>query len=150
MELISIFVLICIWIYTLLNYATLPETIPTHFNAVGEPNGFGKRSSIFILPVLSFILGVGMLYLSRYPHLYNYIQEITEENALYQYTQASRMIRILNLVITLIFAAVIFKINQNAHGHEDGLGGWFLPMVLIVTFVPIAYYLIKSMKSSSL
>jgi len=34
-------------------YSRLPETIPTHWNYKGEPDAFGPRASIWIMPVMS-------------------------------------------------------------------------------------------------
>lgn len=37
-------------------YARLPETIPTHWNFRGEPDAYGPRSTVWIMPVLSLPL----------------------------------------------------------------------------------------------
>ncbi len=34
------------WFFVLTNYAALPETIPTHFNAAGEADGLKKRGCL--------------------------------------------------------------------------------------------------------
>lgn len=39
-------------------YSRLPETIPTHWNFKGEPDAFGPRSTIWIMPVLSIPLSI--------------------------------------------------------------------------------------------
>ena len=38
--------------YSLVVYPTLPETIPIHFNIVGEPDGWGHKRIILIMPLL--------------------------------------------------------------------------------------------------
>ena len=45
--------------YALYLFPTLPATIPTHFNASGEADAWGDKSSIFLLPV---IMGVVSLF----------------------------------------------------------------------------------------
>ena len=46
LEVIGWILLIGIWILTFTNYFDLPETIPIHFNAAGEADGFGSKLSL--------------------------------------------------------------------------------------------------------
>lgn len=39
-------------------YSRLPDTIPTHWNFQGQPDAYGPRSSIWIMPVLSIPLAI--------------------------------------------------------------------------------------------
>lgn len=133
-----------IWILTLTNYYSLPETIPIHYNGAAEADGFGKKWNILTLPIVSSILFIGLTILNKYPHVFNYPSTITQENVLRQYTNATRMIRFLKLVIVIIFGLILFKTIQNVNGNADGLGAWFLPLTLGLTFIPMIYYLIKS------
>jgi len=59
---------------TVKNYATLPETIATHFGFRGEPNGWGPRGVVLVVPIvgvflfltltaLNPVLGIGTLFL---------------------------------------------------------------------------------------
>ncbi len=36
------------------NYSTLPDTIPTHFNAQGVADDWGSKKTIFIFPAIAF------------------------------------------------------------------------------------------------
>jgi uncharacterized membrane protein len=135
-----------IWTLTLYNYVDLPEIIPTHFNARGKADGFGSKSNILSLPIISTALFLGMTLLNRKPYLFNYPSVITEENALEQYTNATRMIRVLKLVIVLIFGIIVLKTIQNVKGNQDGLGAWFLPLTMAMIFIPVFYYLIIAAK----
>ena len=94
-EITSWALLIGIWVLAILNFSDLPETIPTHYNGAGEADGFGEKTNIFVLPVIGTILFIGMTILNNYPHIFNYPSTITNENAYNQYSNATRMIRIL-------------------------------------------------------
>ncbi|MDA8686508.1 DUF1648 domain-containing protein [Robiginitalea sp.] len=133
-----------IWILTLLNYFELPEIIPIHFNGRGEADGFGGKSNLLSLPIISTALFFGLTILNKKPHLFNYPSAITEENALQQYTNATRMLRALKLVIVVIFGLIVLRTIQNVNGTADGLGTWFLPVIMAMIFIPIIYYLIKA------
>lgn len=43
---------------TVKNYAILPETIATHFGLRGEPNGWGPRGVVLVMPIIGVFLFV--------------------------------------------------------------------------------------------
>ena len=53
LELIPLFLLVLTLYITVSNYATLPDTIPTHFNAQGLADDWGSKSTLFIILGLS-------------------------------------------------------------------------------------------------
>jgi len=146
-EIIGWLLVLIIWVFTITNYAKLPETIPIHFNAAGQANGFGGKATILILPLIATVLYIVLTIINKFPQIFNYPTNITEENALAQYTNATRMIRYLKLIIVLIFGLVAFKTIQNANGQTDGLGIWFLPLTLGLIFIPLIYFIVKSFKA---
>lgn len=150
LEVVSWFSILFIWGMTFAYYNNLPEIIPVHYNIWGEANRFGNKLNIFILPFISTILFTGMTILNKYPHIFNYPITITEENALKQYTNATRMIRYLKFIIVFIFGLILFLTIQNAHGQNEGLGIWLLPMILGLIFIPLTYYFVKSKKKKSI
>jgi uncharacterized membrane protein len=90
-----------IWALPLINYFDLPEIIPIHFNGAGKADRFGNKTHIFVLPIISTLLFIGLTILNKRPHVFNYPGQITKENAVHQYTYATRMMRVLKLVIVL-------------------------------------------------
>ena len=52
------FLFIIQFVFTGAFYARLPETIPTHWNFSGEPDAFGPRSTVWIMPILSLPLSL--------------------------------------------------------------------------------------------
>jgi len=147
-EVIGWILVIGIWILTLANYFELPDIIPIHFNGAGEADGFGKKANILFLPIISTLLFIGLTLLNKYPHVFNYPNEITEENALSQYMNATRMLRYLKLIILIIFGTIVFMTIQNVNGNADGLGTWFLPLTMVFVFIPILYFLITGNKKN--
>ena len=141
-------ILLALWALTITNYSSLPDTIPTHFNAAGEADGFGSKVTILSLPVIATLLFIGLTVLNRYPHSFNYPTAITQDNALRLYTLATRMLRYLKLVLVLVFGGIEFMTIQNATGKAAGLGVWFLPLTLVLIFLPLIYFLIKSVQKN--
>ena len=147
-DLLGWLILIALWAITIINYSSLPDTIPTHFNAAGEADGFGSKVSLIALPVIATLLFIGLTVLNRYPHIFNYPTSITQDNALRQYTLATRILRYLKLVLVLVFGGIEFMTIQNATGKGAGLGVWFLPLTLVLVFLPLIYFVVKSLKKS--
>lgn len=142
-ESISWLALIGLWYLVLANYSTLPETIPIHFNLAGKADGFGNKGNLFILPIISTIVFIAMSFLNKYPHTFNYLKTITEENALYQYGNATRFIRFLKLITVIIFGLISFEIIQIANKNTEAFNIWLLPLMLGLLLVSMAYYIIK-------
>ncbi|PKQ65956.1 DUF1648 domain-containing protein [Raineya orbicola] len=139
--------ILAIWGLTIINYSNLPDTIPIHYNGAGQADGFGGKKTILTLPLIATVLFIGMTILNKFPHIFNYPTNITQDNALRQYTNATRLIRYLKFIIVIIFGLIAFKTIQNPNGQADGLGVWFLPMTLGLIFIPMTYYIIKTLKT---
>ena len=147
-EVLGWLILLALWGLTISHYSSLPDTIPTHFNGAGEADGFGSKASIIGLPLIATLLFIGLTVLNRYPHIFNYPTAITEDNALRLYTLATRMLRYLKLVLVLVFGGIEFMTIQHATGEASGLGVWFLPLTLVLIFIPLIYFVINSLKKS--
>jgi uncharacterized membrane protein len=128
-------------------YNQLPETIPTHFNGAGQPDGFGSRSTLWILPVTSLFMYLLMTVVESFPQIYNYPVEITPENAVVQYRIATRLIRILKTIILMIFSFITYQTIKTATGAASGLGKAFLPIFLLLTFGVIIVYIVHSLNN---
>jgi len=146
-EILGWILMLVIWALTLSNYATLPETIPIHYNSAGEADRFGAKTNILALPLIATVIFIGLTILNKFPHIFNYPTNITAENALRQYTRATRLIMYLKNSIVLIFGLIILQTIRNTSGQTDGLGVWFLPLTLGLIFIPLIYYVVKSFKT---
>lgn len=119
-EVVGAIALITMIALPILYYNELPETIPIHFNANGEVNGWSHKSTIWILPAIGAVVYVMLVVINKSPHIFNYLVKITEENAYRQYQLASRMMRTLNASIVALFAYISYNIIQLALGNEGG------------------------------
>ncbi|MEI6049502.1 MAG: DUF1648 domain-containing protein [Bacteroidota bacterium] len=146
-ELIAFFFLLIQIVIPLVYYKELPVTIPTHFNSAGLPDGFGSRSTLWILPVTSLFMYLLMTILEAFPQIYNFPVEITPENAPTQYRMATRLIRILKTVILIIFSFISYQTIKTAIGTSAGLGKAFLPVFLLITFGVIIVYVVWSLNN---
>lgn len=141
--------LIVLWGITLFAYINLPQIIPIHFNAVGKPDHFGSKLTLFVLPVIGSVIYSGISFLNRCPHIFNYPVTITALNAVEQYTIATRVLRLLKLSINLLFCIIVIFTYLTSIGLVDGLGYWFLPFVLLLCMGPTGYFIYKSLKNKT-
>lgn len=145
-EIISITLLILMWSYTIVNYFELPNTIATHFNEAGKPDDFGSKQTVWIIPIITTAMYIGLFILNKYPHMHNYMVNITEENALKNYKFSTRIVRVVNLLCVLLMAYITFMIVESAFGKQFDLGAWFMPIVIgisIILPIIIFVYMIK-------
>ncbi|MEM0543301.1 DUF1648 domain-containing protein [Flavobacterium sp. j3] len=148
LEIIGVLLLLFFWVYTIYHYKELPEIIPTHFGAEGKPDGYGNKWTIFSLPAVSAIMYVGITIAIQFPHRFNYLVTITQENAEKQYLLVTRLFRIMKLTVLATFFLLDFQTIQIALGQPDIFGRWFLLLVFAMIFVPLFYFLIQSSKNA--
>ena len=146
LELTSKIFFVVMWALTLYTFLKLPTIIPTHFNASGQADDYGNKLTLFILPILATVIYLGLTKLNKYPHIFNYMTEITYDNAQKQYTIATRMLRFLKLAILVIFSLVILFTYLTTIGLTNGLGFWFLPLTFGLLLTPTIISIIQSFK----
>mgnify|MGYP002713023066 CR=1 FL=1 len=144
-EIIGVFALSILVGLPIYYYSQLPETIPTHFGLDGTANAWGHRDTIWILPSIGLVLFALLWILNKYPHVFNYLKPITEENAQRQYFLATRMMRILNSSVVVLMAYLIYGQIQvaleNQVGHLNTLWPFFVIIFAILgTYI---YFAIK-------
>lgn len=101
------------------------------------------------LPFISLIIFIVLYNVNRSPHIFNYPVKITEENALEMNSYATRLIRVINLVIVIFFFYINFQIISNAKGISVGLGAYTLPVFLFAILAPIGVYLYMILKAAN-
>jgi uncharacterized membrane protein len=104
--------------FTIISYANLADTIPIHYNGSGQADGFGRKENIFVLPSVATFLFIGLTILNNFPHVFNYPITITTDNAVRHYTNATRLLRALKLIIVVIFGWIVLKTVNNENGKK--------------------------------
>lgn len=138
LEIFALLLLISIWIYVIYNYSTLPDIINTHFNAQGKPDGSGEKYYIFALPGVATFLYALTTISNKYPHILNYTEEITEENALEVYTKGTKIVRILKIIIICIFGYASWQTISSVN-----VSPLFFPIMFAAVLGPILYFNLK-------
>lgn len=92
--------------WLLLRYPSLPQVVPTHFDASGTADGWGDKSSVLLLIAVFLALSVGIAWLSTKPRVFNYPVQVTASNAQPVYREGERMLVWLLVPMSALFAGI--------------------------------------------
>lgn len=138
--------LIVLLILPALYYGELPESIPAHFNAAGEADGYGGKWTIFLLSFIGLAVYALLTFINSRPYILNFPVKITPENTERQYRLAARFNRILKIVITVMFLYLSWAVITGALSGRPSLGAGFIWMVMAGVFGTIGWYSWAAMK----
>jgi uncharacterized membrane protein len=82
-------------LYLLMEWSSLPNRVPMHYDFFGEVDKWGSKGIIFLHPIIGAVLWIGPTILEKFPHVYNYIVDLTEENIERQYKNGRIMINVI-------------------------------------------------------
>ncbi len=133
-------------VYLFIHFRSLPETIPVHFNALGEVDGWGSRATIWFLPGIGLFTTLLVLFVPQYTkNMINYPVKITEENREKQYQLVLHFMIGLTFLILGLFIYINWITIQIALSGDaivrSGIGVWIF-VGLIFTW--IAWYIARS------
>ncbi|MEW9700755.1 DUF1648 domain-containing protein [Paenibacillus sp. SI8] len=142
----AIIVMLAVLSYLAAVWTSLPEQFPTHFDFSGKPNGWGGKGGLILLPILSALVYGGLTLLGKIPHKFNYLREITEENAQRQYVIALHMISWMKVLIVVLFSSIEWNMIRAAFGNEPA--AWSMLSFVVVLLGTIAFYIRKSLRAA--
>ncbi|MGE5422668.1 MAG: DUF1648 domain-containing protein [Ignavibacteriales bacterium] len=138
-------VIICFGI-AMQSWPELPDSIPQHFNAAGQVDGWGDKYSLLTLPVLGLLLFALIIILGRFPHTYNYPVKITKENAPIQYQMGRTLLIWFGACIPWLFVYIVWTMVQTALGLKNGLNIWLMSTTILLCCAPLVIYLYEAHK----
>lgn len=124
------------------HWRALPERIPTHFGAAGNPNGWGGKDTLLLLLGATVAMAIVLTVAESYQRLINIPLGVDRDSPAVRRLLRS-MVIVMKAVITVAFVWVSDLTMRTAMGEADGLGRAFLPVFLGGTFVPIIYYVVR-------
>lgn len=146
LEIAGLVAVIVMVMITARSYSGLPDRIPTHFNGSGQPDGYGGKVTIWLLPGITIAMYAGLSLINRFPYIFNFPVNITEENAPRLYRHATRSIRILNLLLVMLFLYLTWETIALASGKSSGLGFLFTPVAIFVILIFLLYMIVRMYK----
>lgn len=139
LEIIGFLLLIGLVAFVYIQWDKLPQQIPVHYNAFGEIDRWGSKTTILMPVVICIAIYVFISVMSFFPNIWNVPVRITEENKekVYQYT--------LNLVILMkIELVIIFFTITYYTANTQTLPVILLPILILILFGTIIFYVMKT------
>lgn len=144
LEAIAIIGLIYMIVQIIVEFPNVESEVATHFNASGQPDSWGDKSTLLIIPVITIALYALLTIINRYPHLFNFPAEITEANAPRQYQIAKTLVIYLKAYTIGLFLYIqLMSINVTAE-NGGGLGKFFIVIVILGSLLPIVIYFVMA------
>ncbi len=120
-------------LYVISKYNILPDSIPTHFGLDGKPDNWGKKKSIFLLPMIAIIIFLIMWFAEKYSGL-NIPRGLNESSAL-------RMYRHIMVSTQCILFLVSYLQIEVALRKRIGLGKNFIIFFFVLILYPFLFLL---------
>lgn len=132
LETIGCLMLLALVTYTAFRYAGMPEQIPTHYNGLGEVDGWGSKTSLWIVPGAS-ALTYGLLTLvAFFPGAWNYPGKIPAENLPAAENKVRQMLMFMKLLITALFFYLQLQMLKLSESVSMGVTFVFLLLMLLI------------------
>ena len=123
------------WIYLGMIWNELPATIPTHFGVSGQPDAYGSKDQILLVPVINTIIAIGTYFLLR--NIYKIDPKRKNNNNI------GVMSKIAVMVVVLLSAISILIIYWTLHGKVDGFNIFFCAISLFFAYIGNLLHSIK-------
>jgi uncharacterized membrane protein len=123
----------------------LPDTIPVHFNLLGEPDRYGSRNSIWALPAIGLFLFVTIIFIPKMLIHFNNTDFDSEEKK-YRFLNAMRMVRLINMLVVFMFSSITYYTILISLGNPTGLWNYSTLFFLLLIFVVIIVFIIRMKK----
>ncbi len=124
-------------------YSRLPERIATHFNVEGAANGFGAKSTLWVLVGIVVLLYLTLTAIGSLSKVVKLQRPLAPERERIVLAESMAMVGWIKASICWMFAYICLAMVRNGMGLQVGLGAWFLPATLVLVFGICAVYLVK-------
>lgn len=145
MEVIGIVLLAALLVYTAFRYTMLPAEIPKHYNALGEVDSWGPKSSVWIIPIAAILIYALVTVAAFFPNAWNYPVKIAEENLPKAENKIRQMLACMKVLITGLFIYLQFETLNLSTNISMGVTFGFM----LVMFGIMFYFLAALRKLSS-
>ena len=144
-ESVALLLLVFTWAVTaraIVGRNPLPARIATHFNAAGQPDGWGTPGMLWLMPIVAAVIFTLMTLVGRYPGAFNFPMRTTAAGRRQLEIIALNLIGWLKVEIVGLFAWIQYETIRFARRGQGTLPALFLPAVLVGVFGTIAWHIV--------
>ena len=128
-------------VFLLINWKQIPDSIPMHYDAMGNVDRWGTKGELIVLPIITVIMCSFMSIIERFPQIWNTGVKVTEENSGRVYRILKNMLKITKFLVVADFSFMTI----NSLMARD-LPVWFSPVFLGLVFGNLIFWIIKLVK----
>ncbi len=139
LTLTNILLIITHFILLVINYADLPEQVPSHVGLNLKTDAYRHKSFVFPIVILNIIIFAVLEFLKSKPQILNYGVPVTEKNKESLYRGMQKFLSILNLIVTFLF----FSTSGYMYLSFNKIFLWFPWGLLIALFIGSAIFVVK-------
>lgn len=144
---ITAFILLAIVVFIAIIWKDVPQTIPTHFNALGQVDGEGSKWTIISLPIIGMAIISFTNLFKKHPEWGNYPTRINENNAADFYLENRKLLTAINNGILLLFTLIVLEMLLVALEWVESTSIWFFVLFIIIfIFIPMIYTVLRIRK----
>lgn len=137
LEVISLLLTAGTTLYLIVGWDSFPDRIPAHYNAAGEIDRWGGKGELIFLPVMMWVLYIGISVVQHFPQIWNTGVQVTPENRERVYRTLMYMVETLKL---LMVAGFSFLSLYGVTGKN--LPAWFLFVFIGALFADLIFWLV--------
>ena len=136
MQILSVLCLTASTLFLAAGWNQMPEKVPGHYNFAGEADSMTGKGALILIPVLNWLMYLGISVLEHYPQVWNTGIKVTAQNRERVYRILYHMIVSLKLSVVLIFSFMTVW-------HKNYMPSWFFTAAMLLTFGPMIFFLIQ-------
>lgn len=126
----------------------LPQRIPTHFNAAGEPNAWGPPGTLWLLPVVASGLYLFISLVALFPAAFNFPVRVTPLNRPLLEAITLQMIACLKAELACLFLYIQGTILASVRSGRGTLSPVMVPLFLVAVFANIGWHLVALFRAA--
>jgi hypothetical protein len=128
------------------HWTAIPAIVPIHYGLNGQPNRFGSRDTLWLLPAIATLLYGFLHFIARFPHLFNLPVAATDPRRPHVEAMALDLLGWMRLEIAWLFGFLTWSSVVTARHIGTGLPVWFTPFFVIVTLSTVGIFIQRSRK----
>ncbi|WP_134088688.1 DUF1648 domain-containing protein [Olivibacter sp. XZL3] len=133
--------LLSYWGFVIYFQQLINGKVATHFNLAGSPDSYGEKETLTTLPAYATVLYGVLTLASFFPRYLNYLDEITPENAEFQYRKAATNLKLWKFLVVAVFLLLSTLSVANSEDYRNSAFNWLISLLPYVFMAPIFYYL---------
>lgn len=129
-------------IYLIAAWKSIPDMVPSHFNAAGEIDSVVSKSTLLLLPIMGWLMFIMFSVIEHFPQMWNTGVNVTQANMRRVYAISKSLLLTIKLLIVVDFTYIEICTINNV-----GLSVWSMPVFLVMIFGSIIVHMIMLFKA---